>query len=418
MPTLDEWQNALVVPRRVIVESSAALVQEIEQRHQEEDQKRLGKGAKIPDRKGTITAVPAFAPTREIQVIPAYLLHRLGVVTTPPVENLADICSTWAAIRYLWAFALPEVGEQDPKLRLSNEARKVDFHQKALLSDEIGVAMAALLLGNYFQAPQALDVQVAMDEDNWNIGLQSKSSPDYLFFDSTQANLYIVECKGTQSSRSESLNQLRRGTEQVKSLLFLDRNTPPSLIVATCLSGTETRVLLLDPPGEEDQHRQKEKPERLSDREWMIKDTGEFVRTNRLLAQAKVLSFAGADDVASEKLEQSFARFERPRNRARRQTQIVETEFGEFTGFRQLFGFKDRTGVEIFQGVERGVFRSMLNDDPLQTEAEVQSLRERAARQTGTAIDQSVSTRRDDGELFVQSAGPDGTILQMRITTP
>ena len=107
--------------------------------------------------------------------------------------------------------------------------------------------MAAVLLGTYFNAPLAVDVSIAMQEPTWQreIVPENDSSPDYLFFDSTQTNLYVVECKGTQSARSNSLNQVRRGTEQVQALNFTNRATPPSLVIATCLSKKGTRVLLI-----------------------------------------------------------------------------------------------------------------------------------------------------------------------------
>src|SRR5687767_4509181 len=107
MPTLEEWEEALTAPRRVVVESSPALVQEVKDRHDRKDLKRQAKNQAIPARKSNLVELGAFSPEREIDVVPLVLLHRLGVVTTPPVENLADICSTWAYFRYLWAFELP-----------------------------------------------------------------------------------------------------------------------------------------------------------------------------------------------------------------------------------------------------------------------------------------------------------------------
>lgn len=251
MPTLEEWEQALTQPRRIEVESSPALVQRVQALHQQKDAERQQNNKAIPPRKNTLTVVPGFSPTRQVDIVPAYLLLRLGVVTTPAVENLADICSTWARLRYLWAFEPPVNTTVIPPLKLSLEAKRIDFHQKGLLSDEIGVGMAALLLGSYFGAPEALDVSLALRDGTWGVQRQQASSPDYLFFDSTQTNLYVVECKGTQSSRSESLNQLRRGSEQVQSLVFNGRPTPPSFVVATCLTRTGTRVLMLDPPGED-----------------------------------------------------------------------------------------------------------------------------------------------------------------------
>src|SRR5215472_8772078 len=204
MPTLEEWENALATPRQIHVESSPHLLGEVQQRIASKEAERQKKGQTIPERKASLSTVAAFAPYQTLQIVPTYMLLRLGVVTTPPVDNLADICSTWAYLRYLWAFDIPASGMINPLLRLSDAAQNIDFHQKGLLSDQIGVGVAATLMGTYLNAPQAADVSVAMADPTWPIELKSDVSPDYLFFDSSQANLFVVECKGTQVSRSNS----------------------------------------------------------------------------------------------------------------------------------------------------------------------------------------------------------------------
>ncbi|MGA9068859.1 MAG: hypothetical protein WB424_01305 [Terracidiphilus sp.] len=419
MPTLAEWEQALTVPRRVIVESSQNLVQQVQQRHARKDAQRK-QGQPAPPRKNNLTVVQTFAPELAVPVVPAYLLHRLGVVTTPSVENLADISSTWAYLRYLWAFRIPEAGERNPLLRLSEEARRIDFHQKALLSDEIGVGMAAVLLGTYFNAPLAVDVSIAMQEPTWQrqIVPQNDSSPDYLFFDSTQTNLYVVECKGTQSARSNSLNQVRRGTEQVQALNFTNRATPPSLVIATCLSKKGTRVLLIDPPGEDDSH-PPEKPERVSEREWIIRDAAEFVRSTRLLSNAKVLSFSGADEAAANMLERTHIREQKTFRYAARETQMAENEFGQFRGVRQRVAMKDRMNIEVFQALDRRVYDAVVAEDSARTDEEMRAFQRRAiaaSREPHTT--QPVSTSHENGTLVVRSAGPDGSLLEIRVSAP
>jgi hypothetical protein len=95
MPTLQEWQQALTVPRQVRVESSPTLIQTVQQKLNRRDADRTSQGKQLEPRKPVISAVPEFAPHRNIQIVPHYLLHRLSVVTTPAIENLADICSWW-----------------------------------------------------------------------------------------------------------------------------------------------------------------------------------------------------------------------------------------------------------------------------------------------------------------------------------
>jgi hypothetical protein len=399
----------------VIVESSQALVQEVLRQHALKNAERQQKGQPAALRKNTISRVPAFDPELAVSVVPAYLLHRLGVVTTPSIENLADICSTWARLRYLWAFEVPQSGDQNPVLRLSNEATRIDFHQKALLSDEIGVGMAAVLLGTHFDSPLAVDVSIAMQDENWQIGLQNNSSPDYLFFDSTQANLYVVECKGTQSSRSISLDQVRRGTEQVQSLTFTNRATPPSLVVATCLTRRGTRVLLVDPPG--DDKPAPEKPERLTDRDWIIRDSTEFTRSTRLLSEAKLLTYAGADEAAANLLEQTHMRGQVRRRRTSREAETTENEFGHFKGIRQRVGLKDRMNIDVFEALDSRVYDAVVAGDPARIDGEMQAFRQRVSAETlEPQTLQSVSTTHEDDALVVRSAAQDGSLLEIRVS--
>jgi hypothetical protein len=208
MPTLQEWRQALSTPRLVEVESSQALINEVQQKHDARDAALTEAQKAIPVRKGNLTEVAPFAPTRAMQIIPAALLHRLGVVTTPQVENLADLSSIWAYIRYIWAFDLPNPAVPFTPLRLSEAAQRIDFHQKAVLSDQIGIAMATLLFETELNAPLSSDVSVAMNDPAWPIDTLNRSSPDYLFFNIDQTNLYVVECKGTQSSRSAALARI------------------------------------------------------------------------------------------------------------------------------------------------------------------------------------------------------------------
>jgi len=391
----------------------------VEQRLLRRDADRQQRGKQVAPRKTILSHVLAFAPERDLQIIPLYLLQRLGVVTTPAVENLADICSWWAYFRYLWAFDVPAPGTIGSSLRLSQEARNIDFHQKGLLSDQVGVGVAAVLLGDYLNAPFVADVSVAMNDPLWPIDLQFNTSPDYLFFDNSQTNLFIVECKGTQTTRSASLDQLCRGTEQVPSLVFNDGKTPPALIVATLLSDDGTSVFVLDPPGDEDylgDHL--EKPERLSQRRWKVRDDKEFARATRLISQAKLLSYPGADEAAMEKLNQARALPELGRRGAPRRTEINENEFGTFTGVRQTVGVKDRVAVEVFQGLDRVVYDAVISEEPQRLTEEVQRFREIASTAAGVERAQPVNATHDLNSVTVRSAGPDGSLLEVRVPMP
>jgi hypothetical protein len=418
MPTLQEWQQALTVPRYVPVESSPSLIQRVEQRLNRRDADRVRRGKQLEPRKAVITAVPTFAPQRDIPVVPQYLLQRLSVVTTPAVENLADICSWWAYFRYLWAFEIPVLGGIG-SLRLSQAARNIDFHQKALLSDQMGIAMTAVLLGDYLGAPLAADVSVAMRDPMWPIDLQFESSPDYLFFDNTQTNLFVVECKGSQTTRAASLDQICRGTEQVPSLVFTDGRTPPSLVVSTLLSADETRVFVIDPPGDEERPSDyPEKPERLDERRWRVRDDKAFASAARLISEAKLLSYAGADAAASTRLERARALPERAGRPAERETEVNQNEFGTFTGVRQFVAVKDRVNVEVFQALDNQVFEAILSEDSERLTEEIRDFRDRTAAASQDEPSQPIVISHDQNSLTVKTAGPDGSLLEVRVSTP
>ena len=74
MPTLDGREQALATLQRVVVEASAALIQEVQQRQLKRDSKLLAKGDPIPNRKNTLVEGAAFAPERDIEFAPAFLL--------------------------------------------------------------------------------------------------------------------------------------------------------------------------------------------------------------------------------------------------------------------------------------------------------------------------------------------------------
>jgi hypothetical protein len=300
---------------------------------------------------------------------------------------------------------------------LSEEARNIDFHQKGLLSDQIGVGMAALLMGQYLDAPLPVDVSIAMDDPTWPIVQQYDASPDYIFFNSSQAALFVVECKGTQTSRSNALEQLRRGTEQVPSLIFTDRPNPPSLIVATCLSRSGTQVFVIDPPSDHDPEDPK-RPERISKRDWKVRNGPEFREATRLISEAKMLTFAGAVESAAAKVERAHAPVRRRPTIVPREITHIENEFGSFSGIRQNVGLRDRFNIEVFQGLDLGVFGALLAEDTARTTEKLHVFQARTRSLRDTEPGQPVTSTWENGGLVVKSAGPDGSLLQIRVTPP
>ena len=123
MPTLQEWQQALEVPRTIYVDSTQELADQVNALPATEKFQREGG---VP--KAAIGS-PEFDPPREILVTPLEILTSLGRITTPQIENLADLSSTWAKIRYIWAI---EPSISGTRMCLSQDAKGIDFHQKGL----------------------------------------------------------------------------------------------------------------------------------------------------------------------------------------------------------------------------------------------------------------------------------------------
>jgi len=159
MPTVAEWQLALSREYRVNIESSSPLCDEVSARQQSRNQERRGFGRQsVPSK--NVTPWPRLGRQGTILIRPIDLLHALGRITTPPVTELIDLSSTWAEIRYLWAFQ-PNFGDRNRSLRLSPAVKRLDFHQKTLLSDEFGVGFAAHYMATFEQATDPVDAFIA-----------------------------------------------------------------------------------------------------------------------------------------------------------------------------------------------------------------------------------------------------------------
>lgn len=179
-----------------------------------------------------------------------------------------------------------------------------------------------------------------------------------------------------------------------------------------------TRVLLIDPPGE-DKPTSPEKPERLTDREWIIRDSAAFTRSTRLFSEAKLLTYAGADEAATNLLEQTHMRGQVTRRRASRETETSENEFGQFRGDRRRVGLKDRMNIDLFEALDSRVYDAVLAGDSVRTDGEMQAFRQRIVAGTSEPkTPQPVSTTHENGALVVRSAGPDGSLLEIRVSAP
>jgi hypothetical protein len=355
MPTFREWIDALLTDYEIEVVSSAKLIKDIRKKQNARIREFLKKGKSPPHMKRHLKRVSLFDPSRKLSIKPFNLLHSIGRITTPPIPNLVDFSSTWAIIRYIWAFEPMASGTAAP-LMLSGMAREIDFHQKALLSYQMGIGFAHYLMVNYFGTSNPIDVGIALQTPSWDIDQQYSTSPDYLFYDDPLVSIFVVECKGNQTSYGEALNQLRRGTEQVPSIIFNDGRQVPLLVIATCMLDDRTCVYVIDPPEDDEEQEpgfigDSEKARRMTPNRWRIVDDEWFRRDVSLLGRAKMLAFAGAEIEAMDQLP--FSVPERRRRLIRREARLetLGTNYGEFQGVSEGVITRDGFKIEVYRGL-------------------------------------------------------------------
>jgi hypothetical protein len=298
---------------------------------------------------------------------------------------------------------------------LSQSARTIDFHQKGLMSDQIGVGMAALIMARLFGAPDASDVDVAMSDPAWPIDLVEGSSPDYIFSNADQSVLYVVECKGTRCARNDVVGQLRRGTEQVPSLQFTDgRPAPTALVIGTQLTDIGAHVFIIDPPPDDSDA---EPPIKISSRAWRIPDAKAFEKVTRSVSQAKILAFAAEDQAAVTKMREVGKTAQDIREPTARSLVVRENRFGVFKGSRDVVPVRDGVRVEVFQGLEQGIRDGYVEDNIEKVTEHADQLIRKFEHH---ALDERVEFGFDREEIGqaveLRSVAPDGTIFELRLS--
>jgi hypothetical protein len=282
---LEALLNLLASEKEVVLDSSAFTVDTIINKQNQRLIEQPGIQYKNP------TSVIRFQNPIVESISPLNLLHSIGIITTPIIPNMVDISSTWAIIRYFWAF-----GGFRNTLSLSPVAKKIDFHQKGMLSDEIGVGMVYWIMHKFFNAISHIDVDVALRNPQiaQNIGFpqaihNGTPQPDYLFL-SQDGNIMIVESKGTQSGKSSSMDQIRRGLEQVPSIQFMDGTNADEYVIATSIDEHGTTVYIIDPPIDDDPSKKLSS----NKKSFLVEDKSKLITSARKLHAAKLISFAGS----------------------------------------------------------------------------------------------------------------------------
>ncbi len=190
--------------------------------------------------------------------------------------------------------------------------------------------------------------------------------------DEADSPYYVVECKGTQSSRSESHNQLRRGLEQVPSVVVgAGPRQVVTVVVATCLLDNSTEVLVIDPPPDktDDDRPRGEASEKVSERtgkrSWRISNPEAFQERTVVAEESNLLKWAGQFQTATT----------RDRRLERIQPALLDmpnapletkrTNVGIFRGVEQpLFPALGARDLRIFTGVEEELLESLIHERP------------------------------------------------------
>lgn len=355
MPTVQEYSNALFRNYSIEVISSDDLLNGVRWKQHLRVQEFIRQRKTPIPMKVQLTKIPMFDPALRIQIKPILLLHAIGRITTPPVPNLADISSTWAIIRYIWAFDTGD-GYRSPRLILSDTAREIDFHQKTLLSDEVGMGMACYIMTNFFGTDEVVNISEAINNQSWSVFQQYSASPDFIFFNESFKQVYIVECKGNQTSYDTMLNQIRRGTEQVPSVIFQDGRQSVSIVIGTCMLRNSTKIYILDPPnGDNDSQFEYEDnflgDNRIFQAKWSVDDDDRFTIDSRLLGRAKMFNFAGLESEAIAQLPLDVQDYWRQFAKTQIKTEILKTKLGGYIGVREVFTTIEGLRLELFRGI-------------------------------------------------------------------
>lgn len=239
----------LGVPGSFGVVSDQDLADDVQKKAQERVQKKLPGAA----------AAATVRPVRQLEelngsrfpVRPCDLLHGLGKTTSAlPGLRLAGAggmpglmalrtSSQWAILRYLWAFA-----DRRPRLGLSDLAAHVRFRQRALLSEQFGIAIATDLVERVLlPGPgEVVDADAVQYDPYLGGPLASLGDhkPDYFWYvhqDGKVTDVLVVEVKGNSGRRRDTVDQLASGVAQVLVPARVAGARTRRLVIGTCLGG-------------------------------------------------------------------------------------------------------------------------------------------------------------------------------------
>ncbi|GAA3780241.1 hypothetical protein GCM10022225_80630 [Plantactinospora mayteni] len=146
-------------------------------------------------------------------------LPGLGTAGAAGMAGLTALrtASRWAITRYLWAFS-----DHRPDLCLSALTDQVRFHQRTILSEQFGIAIATDVVEQLIldKPASVVDADAVSYDPVLGISMSGLRShkPDYFWYcheDNRLSQVVVVEAKGTTSGPRKTIGQLARGVEQV-----------------------------------------------------------------------------------------------------------------------------------------------------------------------------------------------------------
>lgn len=257
MTDIRDWILSLDAERTFEIKSDSDLVMKVKSLQNQKVISRQNQGKQPPKFKGMLTTVAGVPKTMRVR--PIQLLHKIGRMTTPAIPSLMRLSTIGMIFHYIWVFAPNATNFKRghvPKLYLSQDARDLNFHMKTLLSDNFGIGFAGYIMEERFGLSGHIDVEDALKINMFTRRIHKigRKSPDYLFWREPfhdKSYLYLVECKGTTTTRSQSYKQICSGTEQLPSIIGV-KNSLTSIVSAACMLKYRTVVNMIDPPPEDD----------------------------------------------------------------------------------------------------------------------------------------------------------------------
>jgi hypothetical protein len=192
--------------------------------------------------------------TRSINVITA-LIHT-ALWTRPPITHGFHLSDFWACLRYY-----PAIDDSND-LRLRETWSLVDPHQKTILSDELGVGFTTQLLIEELGCKHFADTLYVVNilhPGKFDFAKPAKKgknkSPDYIGFNS-YSDFYVLECKGSQSSKKNLIGAVNKGKAQKSNLKPLVTATIKYSLVAGLFipqfdNSEKSCIYIADPSWEE-----------------------------------------------------------------------------------------------------------------------------------------------------------------------